>query len=238
MRYRFDADYDSSVCCVGSAASAKPTVRRPRLLAIPTFDEWLADAFTDGKEGTCVDDDAAAVNEYVTRFNRDVASLVATHGEERINKAIWYIYGSASGYMWDAMDESLGQRRIEFMASVRDLYASGFASFCAQHFGHLDCGPEVARPMNSACYMLWDMDGIDWAINADAQMLEASLDVLTFALELDNWACNESALHGLGHLATDFRAQSSPPITAFLRRKDIPPELREYAKAAKAGSVL
>ena len=216
----------------------KPSIERPRFLTIPTYDDWLEDAVTGGDAGIYVDD-ASTVNVYAIRFNRDIASIVAAYGEEQINKAIWHIYGATSGYMWDAMDKSLNTRRVEFMTSVKDLYTNGFARFCSPYFGHLDRGPKNARPMNSACYMLWDMDGIECpAINGDTELLAASVDVLTHALGLDNLACNESALHGLGHLATMFAAKTSPPINAFLRRKNLPVELRDYALNAKAGSIL
>ena len=207
-------------------------------MAVPSFDEWLDDALTDGRAGSYVED-SATVNGYATRFNHVIADIVATHGEDRVNKSIWYIYGSASGYMWDAMDKSLGDKRGQFMESVNCLYANGFAQFCSHHYGHLGRGPENARPMNSACYMLWDMDGIECpAINGDTGLLAASIDVLTNALRLDNLACNESALHGLGHLASSHRALTSKPINEFLRRKNLPPEIRDYAKTAQTGRVL
>ena len=207
-------------------------------MAIPSFDEWLADALTDGKAGSYVDD-SVIVNRYAIRFNYEIADIVSQHGEDRVNKAIWYIYGSVSGYMWDAMEKPLGGKREQFMDSVSQLYANGFAQFCSDHYGHLDSGPENARPMNSACYMLWDMDGLECpAINGDTDLLTLSIDVLSNALRLDSIACNESALHGLGHLADYHRALTSPPIDEFLRRKNLPPEIREYAKAARAGCVL
>lgn len=207
-------------------------------MAVPSFDDWLDDAITDGKAGSYVDD-SATVNQYAIRFNHEIAGIVSQHGEDRVNKAIWYIYGSASGYMWDAMDKSLGAQRGRFMESVNSLYANGFAQFCSQHYGHLDIGPQNARPMNSACYMLWDMDGLECpAINGDTDLLTLSIDVLSNALRIDNIACNESALHGLGHLAMSHRALTSPPINEFLRRKNLPPEIREYATTAKAGCVL
>jgi len=207
-------------------------------LAVPSFDDWLDDALKDGNSSLSVDD-SATVNEYAIRFNNEIAGIVAQHGEDPVNKAIWYIYSSASGYMWGAMDKSLGTKRAHFMESVNSLYANGFAQYCSQYYGHLDNGPESVRSMNSACYMLWDMDGLECpALNGDSELLNASFDVLSNALRLESLACNESALHGLGHLATNHRGLTSPPIDEFLRRKNLPSEIREYAKTAKAGYVL
>lgn len=203
-----------------------------------TFNDWLSDALLEGALELCIDD-PATLSSYVSRFNRDIDSIVKEHGEEPVCKAIWYIYGPVSGYMWEVLDASLGPRRIETMQSLKDLYRRGFAAYCAKYFSHLSRGPEPARPLNTACYMLWDMDGVECpAINGDVDMLDASLDVLSFALDTNNWACQESALHGLGHLAMSHGKQTAPVIQTCLRRRPLPAELRAYAERALRGCVL
>ncbi len=203
-----------------------------------TFDDWLRDALTDGGLDLYVDD-KAEVNRFAVRFNNDIAQIITAHGEERTNKAVWHIYGSASGYMWDVLDPSLGADRLRFMESVKWLYANGFQRYCADHFGHIDSGVESPRPLNSSCYMLWDMDGIECpAVNGEEEMLEASLDVLAFALRLDHAACQESALHGLGHLSHSDRTKTTPIIRDFIRRTDPRGALKTYAENAIVGCVL
>ena len=201
------------------------------------FDDWLADALVGGDCGSQFDD-KSVVNGYATRFNNDIAQIVAAHGKENADKAIWYIYGGGSGYMWDVLDSSLGDDRFRFLESVKSLYCDGFVRFCAHHFGHLDSGPEPSRPLNSACYMLWDLILIEGpAINGDADLLYASLDVLKYALNLSHTACQESALHGLGHLADSYRDKTTPIIRDYLRHGNSDAELRQHAENAIAGRV-
>lgn len=203
-----------------------------------SFEEWLADAIVDGESGLYVDD-TATVREYIMRLNRTLPQIAAEHGEEAVNRAVWHTFGTGSCYAREVLERSSSDARFDFMASVRDLYAIGFTRLCSDFFGHLDRGPAAARPLNSACYMLWDMGGIECpAIAGDAEALDMALDVLAFALTLENWACQESALHGLGHFAMDCRDGTTPVIEGYLNRRDIPTELRDYARAAISGCVL
>jgi hypothetical protein len=86
--------------------------------------------------------------------------------------------------------------------------------------------------------MLWDLDSECHALNGDLEMIAECLDVLEFALSLPSVACQESALHGLGHLAFKHRARTAPIVEQYLKREDLPIELRHYAQAARVGYVL
>lgn len=58
-------------------------------------------------------------------------------------------------------------------------------------------------------------------------------------LAIDHVACQESALHGLGHWHHDHPAAVEGIIDEFLERKSsFRGELREYADSARAGCVL
>lgn len=184
-------------------------------------------------------DDKGAVNRYSIRFNQEIDAIVRQHGEEAAGRAIWYVYGCCSGYMHDVLDPSLGDLRLEFMESVKLLYREGFNRYCAHFFGHLDDGPEPSRPMNSGCYMLWDMDGIECpAMSGDRPMVAASLNTLQFALTLSNPACQESALHELGHLAFRYRLDAEPVIRDYLSSRRPEEPLKSYAERAANGYVL
>ena len=208
-----------------------------------SYEDWFLDVLAEGEISSRTNGEfdlsKVTLSEYAIRFNREIAQTVGEFGEESANQAIWYLFGSVSGITHEILDRSLDSQRSEFMNSVKELYANGFAQFCSRHFGHLDRGPERSRPLNSSCYMLWDMDGIECpAINGDTMMLAASLDVLSFALQLDSWACQESALHGLGHLAMKFSIQTTPLIESYLTQCDLPTELKSYAENSRLGCVL
>ena len=88
--------------------------------------------------------------------------------------------------------------------------------------------------------MLWDTtpltycEGIE---NGDA-IYAAVAEVMQFSLSLDNIACIESGLHGLGHLGSYY-----PPASQIVRQflettKVTDKRLLEYARNAESGCVL
>jgi hypothetical protein len=67
----------------------------------------------------------------------------------------------------------------------------------------------------------------------------ATIDAMRRTLALDSPACQESALHGLGHSARFHPSEVADAVDAFLadgRPKS--PELIAYARAARCGCVL
>ncbi len=63
--------------------------------------------------------------------------------------------------------------------------------------------------------------------------------VMQRVLALDALACQESALHGLGHWHLRYPAEVEGAIDAFLeRRPQLDPRLRQYAFSARRGCVL
>jgi hypothetical protein len=203
-----------------------------------SFYDWVEDASNRGRFEMYLDDDHVTCA-YLTRFNLEIVDLVSRFGEEAITKAIWHRYGACGGDIWNATEPVLGRARVEFMRSVKSLYLDGFAGHCSHHFGHIDSGPECPRPLNGPCHMLWDMDGIECrAINGDDEMLDLSLEVLAHALVLDHPACQESALHGLGHLLSTDPDRVRPLIQhGYLQTRVVEPELRAYAQTALDGWV-
>jgi hypothetical protein len=204
------------------------------------FRDWVDNAANEGRFEYWLRDPFEA-NAYLTRFNLEIADVIRRLGEEAADKAIWHLYCTAGGTVWDATEPSLASARTTFMDSVKVLYTEGFAKFCSPHLGHLDSGNHTARPLNSACYMLWDMDGIECrAIQGDGEMVKLSLEVLRHALAIPHPACQESALHGMSHLYS-FRGCRDEVRSIiqheFLQRHRILPELIEYAKQAAHGLV-
>ena len=88
--------------------------------------------------------------------------------------------------------------------------------------------------------MLWDMDsGLTYrSFHSDQFAKTHAFDLLEFALSLKHAACQESALHGLGHRVDSESALAKPLIRAFLRRRDISPAIRKYAKECLTGNIL
>ena len=66
---------------------------------------------------------------------------------------------------------------------------------------------------------------------ADAAVLALLSDILT----MDSLACQESALHGLGHWSYYYRAKVRKIIAGFLAGLPEGAALRAYARAAAVG---
>ncbi len=74
---------------------------------------------------------------------------------------------------------------------------------------------------------------------ARKEMDQAILQVMEAALQLNSIACQESALHGLGHWHLYYASQVEEIIQGFLRRnKALPENLQKYARSALSGCVL
>lgn len=87
-------------------------------------------------------------------------------------------------------------KRIEIIQNIFHLYLDCFAKRCTETLSHLD---EEGSPLNSSCYMFWDISFLACFKDAsdNRQMQDAALDVLQKILTIKHRACQESALHVL-----------------------------------------
>jgi hypothetical protein len=68
---------------------------------------------------------------------------------------------------------------------------------------------------------------------------DTALQVMADILALESLACQESALHGLGHWKRAYPSEVQRIIDRFLEtQKGLRPELVAYAKSAPSGCVL
>jgi hypothetical protein len=158
------------------------------------------------------------------------ATVLAPYGEDSVNQAFWNLsVGALLAVEDDSIPWALRQRVID---SCVPLFHDFFAIRCQPVLGHLS---EEGSPLNSSCYMWWDFDC--WRFHAPPAAL---IDPIRSVLAIDHLACQESALHGLGHLYR--RGQATVAIEIideFLRHhSNLRVELVEYARKARAGRVL
>ncbi len=151
------------------------------------------------------------------------------------------------------------EERIAAIRAMKCLYRDCFEARCDSVLKHLDEG--TSNKLNSVAYMLWDETPIFYINREDAGIAAAIVEVLDFALSLNNAACIESALHGLGHAALalyglehaelDCPQLIHPVVDRFLETtrdageissatglRPIRNELRSYARLAREGLVL
>lgn len=128
--------------------------------------------------------------------------------------------------------------RLRALRACVPLFEQVMAVRCSPHLSHLDEQP--ANPLNSACYMWWDILPIHGRPDlperaaVDAEILR----LLPRLLSIPQDACRESALHGIGHWRI-YYPQLAAEVDAFLERTPgLRPELVAYALAAGEGTVL
>lgn len=177
---------------------------------------------------------------YLTRLFSNPLRAASGYSDAQLNQGLWYIvYSACSSHMLVLHDESVPMpKRVACVRAISTLYRKLFASRCSPHLGHLS--EEGANPLNLICYMWWDLiplspspDSRHWA-----EMDEAVLGVMAQTLTIPSPACQEGALHGLGHWAGGYPARVRSIIDGYLQQRQLRPELHAYAEAARAGCVL
>jgi len=222
-----------------------------RLRALP-FDAWLAHVFDHPVPGQLRewywepeadwwDAPPELTVQFLTRAFENAATLFEPYSDGQLNQGLWYLASNAcSNHMFALLAESVPwPARQRCLRSMSALYAQCFAARCLPALGHLDEQP--ASPLNSVCYMWWDILPIAGQAGAPTQLAfdQECLQVMTAALALRHEACQESALHGLGHWASQYPKPVAAAVDAYLARSPaLRDPLRQYALAAKRGMVL
>ncbi len=124
------------------------------------------------------------------------------------------------------------------MRAIFPLFRDLFQRVCSKHLSHLDAAS--ANPLNSACYMFWDMDCLEGAAMFPGyeHLVDPIFEVLEQILGLKSPPCRESALHGLGHLQPYHPERVRRIIDESIRQSEWnSPRLRLYARRARTGTV-
>lgn len=156
--------------------------------------------------------------------------------DKELNEAFWFL--SSNAFLL-VRDEAIPwPLRHRFIRSFVPLFEQLFAVRCGQSLGHLS---EVDSDLNPACYMWWDFDC--WSAIPDPLTRNpqdaAFLETMERILRIPHVACQESALHGLGHWRHAHPLRVEQIIDDFLQReRALRPELAAYAKSARCGCVL
>lgn len=147
---------------------------------------------------------------------------------------------SCSNDMFALKDEKFAwPKRQRVIRAIPTLFRDCFAKRCSPLLSAID--EQGAGPLNGSCYMWWDV----FPLSGDAKNVAQNdldqevLAVMQSTLNLDHVACQESALHGLGHWARHYPAQVGKIIDEFLAgNTKLRPELKHYALQARTGRVL
>jgi len=178
---------------------------------------------------------------HMTRLFEDPRAYLSTYDDERLNQGFWYLVSNAgSNHMFALTDTSAPlAARIRCVESFAPLFRELFAARCSTHLSHLS--PLEVNPLNGACYMWWDIIPFTGAPHdpEHRELDAAALSVMETILSLASVACQESALHGLGHWCSSYPDRVGAIIDhALARAHGWPPALTAYAQSARRGCVL
>ncbi len=216
------------------------------------YETWLDHAFGHevriGRNPWFFDEDRAfwqpTSAEYVahlTRLFENPEPLVDVFADSQIAQGLTYLVDTmAVGDDRHLADPAVPVAdRLRLIASIATLFERLFARRCSPHLSHLD--EPGAAVLNGRCYMWWDTFpsiGLDGDRHL-GEMQNAVLSVMERTLSLRSIACQESALHGLGHWSRENGGRVESIIDDFVAHHgDARPELLRYAGAARSGCIL
>jgi hypothetical protein len=126
--------------------------------------------------------------------------------------------------------------RAEVWFATASLFDEVLAPRCAPVLGHL--AKELPPPINTVTYMWWEsLPGFAEPDDPERARVDAAeLAALERILALDSVACQEAALHALGH-GVGRQPRCAEIIDAYLLSGRATPELGLYALAARTGCI-
>jgi hypothetical protein len=203
---------------------------------------WYSEANDD--VGWSEEDNPRLTLEYMTRLFEQSRDLVGRYTAEQIGQGLWFLCDpSNSSHLFPLRDTKLeAAARHRAISAIHTLYSDVFSTICQRKLVHLEVGTELTGRANTLCYMLWEVAPLGPHHDASSNSMEDDLlclEVMKRILDIPHLACQESALHGLGHWATAYPEQVQGLINGFLATQAAQvPELAAYARRAQSGNVL
>jgi len=213
-----------------------------------TFERWLEITFTRPELDWTLDEEKFVCEQKpeneIACFERVFGDPFTTFElitDEEINRGLWLILGESSDFMWVVLKPPVPWSDRK---RVIDLIPTFFESFmvdrCDEHLSHLDRQGQGGRPLNSICYMWWDIFPT-WGQSDETGTSEsdsAMLSCMERILAIKHIACQENALHGLGHWHMHYPDVVARIVDAYLARNpDLSEELKRYALNARGGCM-
>ena len=172
-------------------------------------------------------------------------NLLAPFSDEQLDQGFWFLVGSSPQHFKDTLiDPQIPLTiRLRALRSSLPLFEQVMAIRCSSHLSHL-AEQAAANPLNSACYMWWDLLRLPilelrGPAESERDLFHSEiLVILRRLLAIPHDACRESALHGLGHWVRHY-PQAAEIVDDFLSNTPgLRPELIAYAQRARIGNVL
>lgn len=185
--------------------------------------------------------------EHLARLFSEAGMLRERFSPAQIAQGLWFLCDpSCSSHFFSLTNPSLAWlRRKSALDAIVHLFRDLFAQECAPRLSHmqeqLDTDDSTATSdLNLICYMFWDVAPLHpqgTTEQPDPADL-VCLDVMEQTLALSHPACQEAALHGLGHWSGAYPEKVSEIIDRYLSLGQIASVLTIYASQARDGQVL
>ena len=177
---------------------------------------------------------------YITRTFSTIDQIAENYSDGQMNQGIYYIINNGcSDYIFSLIDTTVPQKeRIDAIYSMYSVYEKLYAKKCQAALGYLS---EEPNPLNRTCYMWFDILPFYGKSDVTERDIldEPILQVMEKILTIPNEACQEGALHGLGHWQYVFPERVTNIINQYLaiNESNVRPELAQYAKQARLGNI-
>lgn len=215
----------------------------------PRYQEWLGYIFDHSEIGHawCFDVDApkfeaneTEIAQLIEYTFRNAAVDLTRFSDAQVNQGIWVLTNSscsdhACALRSDAVPLAI---RLSAIDSIRVLYRNYFSHRCTPTLSHLDEQP--ASPLNSICYMFWDVAPISCleGLTDETALADICFSVLADTLTIDHLACQEAAIHGFGEFQCWYPERVAAAMDGFLQTHIPDERLRAYATKARIGRIL
>lgn len=174
------------------------------------------------------------MTELINRTFLNAGKDLTKYTDAQVDQGIWYFVSmSGANFLHSLKSPEVPlKRRLEAIQNIFHLYSDCFAKRCGETLGHLS---EVGSPLNSSCYMFWDISPL--TVGEAHEIQDAVLNVLEKILTIEHRACRESAFHGLSEMFYSRQGAAQEIIDRFLSKTKLDDKLLAYALNAREGNV-
>jgi hypothetical protein len=209
------------------------------------YETWKNEVFGMNENSCPIEsemiDEAYSLNEnlildYIDKSLTD-SSIHNLYSPKQIGIGLNIIYSNCcSDYSFSYLNFSDEERIISSIKKLKFLYQNFFEKYCNSPVNEI--GDSTDNRLDYICYMFWDLFVLyPKSENITKKIIEASVQVMSQQLLSKNDNVVVSALHGLGHWASDC-PEIKNIIDKWLKNPTTSNKvIHDYAKVAKTGCI-
>lgn len=179
---------------------------------------------------------AAESVEFLAHLFENPATNLSGLSRSEIAKGLQYLIQPCGSEMPLALFESSVplDTRLACCAGVENIFKQIFAVHCKPALIHMS---ETDDEVNISCFMWWENFPTFFHLHTpEGDALQAKCEeVMRHILTIDSLACQESVIHGFGHLLEDRPEVAETALNGCVLNATLAPELREYSRSMLTG---